>query len=324
MQPLTFSVKLRNPPSGLTTVSLMLSDESLALLEPALVAFDSTNWTTAVNVTLTPSAAHLLSPTASPINITAVLQAPNQAPRRLSFKVDDCMGDSPAYPYFVPGLPISLRGSTLARKPLQVAVCNNVTRDKGLAPSAVYLFRPQRDVEVALSTCRTAQLVVRLQRAAVCSVHKTAQQGGFDTKLVVYQDVDSPNFDAATATPLLCSDAPCMAGSSLRVALQAEVSYAVVLTGFAGKAGSYQLDLKAADGATVQGLTPNRNASNSTQASPVRPNATPTATVPFAMWGTGVWGACSAPCGAGTQTRTVVCVQGSNWLLRGLPTPALP
>ena len=301
-------------------MSLVVSDESQALLEPEQLVFDSSNWTSPVNVTLTPSPAHLLSPSASPINVTAVLQMPNKLPRRLSFKVADCMGDSLAYPFFVPGLPIALRGSTLARKPLQAAVCTNVTRDTGLAPSAVYLFRPQRDVEVALSTCRTAQLVVRyglMPPAAALLVHNTCYQnviaqGGFDTKLVVYQDVDHLGFDLATASPLLCSDAPCMAGSSLRVAMQAEISYAIVLTGFAGKAGSYQLDIKASNGSTVQGLTPSTGGSNSTAVSPVVVSEPATAALPFVVWGTGVWGACSAVCGPGTQARTVVCVQGTK------------
>lgn len=304
-----FSVKLRTAPAALTTVSLVLSDESQALLDPQQLAFDGTNWSTAVNVTLTPSAAHLLAPSALPINVTAVLQVPTKPARRLSLKVADCMGDRPDYPFFIPGLPISLRGSTLARKPLQAAVCSNVTRDKGLAPSAVYLFRPQRDVEVTLSTCRTAQLVVRsaikCQSTTSCTPYT---QGGFDTKLIVYQDVDHPEFDPATATPLLCSDAPCMAGSSLRVAMQAEASYGIVLTGFAGKAGSYQLDIKSTNGTAVQGLTP--KAPNSTIVTPALAPAPVNGALSVAVWGTGVWGACSAACGPGTQERTVVCVQG--------------
>lgn len=309
VQPLFFSIKLREAPSSPSTVSLMLSDETQAQLQPAQVVFDSSNWTQAVNVTLTPSAAHLLSPSASPISLVASLEGANNFSRSLSLKVADCMGDGPAYPYFIPGLPISLRGSTLARKPLQVAVCSNVTRDKGLAPAAVYLFRPKDDVEVSLSTCRTAQLVVR----GTSDQHwrHTTTQGGFDTKLVVYQDVDQAGFDPATATPLLCSNSPCMAGASLRVAMQAEVSYAIVLTGFAGKAGSYQLDLKAANGTTVQGLTPSTGKGNSSVAS--NATSTPVGTsLPFAVWGTGTWSPCSAACGAGTQKRAVVCVQGAQ------------
>ncbi len=38
--------------------------------------------------------------------------------------------------------------------------------------------------------------------------------------------------------------------------MKANVSYGIVLAGFAGKAGSYQLDIQAVGGDSVQGMTP--------------------------------------------------------------------
>jgi len=136
------------------------------------------------------------------------------SPSSLSNEIDRLQGgDVCATATVINELPFVATGSTVGYGDDYDATCPHYAPG---APDVVYLFRPITDVQVNISLCNPGT--------------------DFDTKLYVYRD-------ACLGAPLACNDDDCPGNRSrlVNLPLTAGVDYFIVIDGYGGGAGNYEL-----------------------------------------------------------------------------------
>ncbi|KAL0038988.1 hypothetical protein WJX77_004310 [Trebouxia sp. C0004] len=238
--PFFVNVTLAQAPVGSVAVAVSLSNVSRAMVAPQQLLFTLNNWSTPqlLNLTTAAEAYHSVDSDDFYIQLDLTSNDPDFNNTHPRLQVSDSKGDTVEYPKAILSLPFSDQGNTYFFTDDYNIICGNQNSTASAGSKDVaYFFQPQEDCTVTIATCNSAEFV-----------------DDFDTVVYVLGNASGPGLMEVVG----CNDDACSYLSRLQVNMTAGSAYAIVVDGYGGKFGQYQIDITAQQG-PVNGTAPPSN-----------------------------------------------------------------
>ncbi|KAK9829252.1 hypothetical protein WJX72_004782 [[Myrmecia] bisecta] len=235
--PFAVQISLIKAPQASVQVNVALSDASRGQISVPQLQFDASSWQTPQQVSLSLQDSAWQTVASDPFNVDFDIQSEDGLfnGRKPILRVDDRKGDTLAYPKVIQQLPFSDQANTFFFNDDYQAQCNSQYLDSGGGKDVVYYFKPRDNGTITVSLCASLNL-----------------SEAFDTKLFVFAGLEGPT----PITRVACNDDFCGYQSQLMMDVKAGVAYGIVVDGFNGAFGPYQIDISPNNMALMMGSPP--------------------------------------------------------------------
>ncbi|BDA45353.1 probable extracellular serine proteinase at N-terminal half [Coccomyxa sp. Obi] len=236
--PIAVNVSLAEAPMAMVSAAVNISEAARATVFPGELMFTPDNWADPQVLWVSVGASAWLTTKSDQFYVDMALRSADDRydGKRPRLRVIDKKGDTLEYPKVVHALPFWDSANTYFFNDDYTVNCPGEYIDQGGGKDVAYYFAPKQDAQITISLCASA-----------------AHSDAFDTKLYVVADLLSPR--GTRLTPLACNDDFCGYQSKLTMDVRAGVAYGIIVDGFDGKFGTYELAITAAKG-VVNGSIP--------------------------------------------------------------------
>ncbi|CAK0782475.1 hypothetical protein CVIRNUC_005706 [Coccomyxa viridis] len=236
--PRAINITLTQAPTEPVLVHVNISDSTRGAAFPPTLRSTPQDWTHPKVIWIDVGTLAWLSTDSDEFYVDMALESRDSRydGNRPRIRVKDNKGDTLEYPKVIQSLPFWDTANTYFFNDDYTVTCNGQYTDQSGGKDVVYFFAPQQSARVIISLCASS-----------------AFSDAFDTKLYVLADLLAPKEGAVT--PIACNDDFCGYQSQITMDVQAGVGYGIVVDGFAGKFGTYQITVSAAQG-HIQGALP--------------------------------------------------------------------